>query len=247
MTGPGSCSDSITQPDTCSGGGGGTGGGGTGGGGPGGGGTGGAGGSTSTGACGFYDPNLNRLLCGQTSTSGCSGNFFGVGTSCATYWCPWGATSPQQCSLTGGAGGGGGTGGGTGGGGGSGLICGRYTIVEAGSSSIAGSGVILDSTTGFRWTRYASGPFNQANAISHCAGRGMKLPSRAEAGALLKCCVQTGTVNDCNAAFPGVWQTWTTTLAGSGNAYYAMTPGFTCLPSTCITPVTSTHGVMCFK
>ncbi len=75
----------------------------------------------------------------------------------------------------------------------------------------------------------------------------MRLPSRAEAGALLKCCVQTGTLNNCNAAFPAVWDTWTTTLVTGGSAYFAMTPGFTCLPSTCIAPVTSTHSVMCLK
>ena len=217
---------------------------------PGGGTTGGGSTPTVTGACAYYHSQLNRLLCEQRgSTSSCSGKYFGSGTNCLGFSCPQGSTNPQQCTIGGSSGGGTtGGGGGTTGGGGSSLVCGRYQVVDAGSSSSPGSGTILDTSTGYRWNRYSYSPKTQAAAISFCQSIGARLPTKAEAGALSKCCVTTATSSNCNAAFPAVWETWTTTAATpTGNAYYATTPGFTCLPSNCVVPATSNHAVMCVR
>jgi hypothetical protein len=207
------------------------------------------GGTTSgTGACAYFDSSLNRILCNNAavSASSCSGKF-AAGASCANLSCPLGTTNPQNCTFTSGSGGGSGTGGGTGsgGGGGSTLLCGRYRVLDPGSQSSPGSGQVSDAETGFVWTRYNADPRTQADAITYCANRGMRLPTRAEALDIAPaCCVSTPTSMNCAVAFPG-WQTWTTTSAGSGQAYYVNSHGITCLPSTCIKSVTATAGVMC--
>lgn len=62
-----------------------------------------SGGSSSgskTGACAYTDPKLHRILCGQTSASGCSGKFFGSGVSCAGLSCS--TSSPSSCTVSGG-------------------------------------------------------------------------------------------------------------------------------------------------
>ncbi len=222
----------------------GTGGGGTGAGVGGGGGT-----STQSGACAYFDTQLNRILCGQrSSASSCNGKWMGYGTTCAGLKCgPLGDNDVQKCTVGNtGTGGGGGTG--TGGGGGSTtFFCNRYRIEDPGSSSTPGSGTVLDMSTGMRWTRHTYTPEKtQPDAISHCSARGWRLPTRSEALAIADdCCATINGVHSCAWVFRGM-STWTTTTAGAGQAYYVVSR-LTCLPSTCINSTSTTHGVMCIK
>jgi hypothetical protein len=58
-------------------------------------------GARETGACAFYYPSTNRLLCEQrTSASACSGKFFGLGTTCVGFACAPG-NNPANCTIGG--------------------------------------------------------------------------------------------------------------------------------------------------
>lgn len=71
----------------------------------GGGGDSGSGSGSLNGACAYYDPSLNRILCDTrfTATS-CSGKFMGVGTTCSGLSCT-STTNPSSCTVPGAGGG----------------------------------------------------------------------------------------------------------------------------------------------
>lgn len=73
---------------------------------PSGGGGGGGGGGSRSGACAYYDSNLNRVLCEQrNSASSCSGKWMGGDTTCSGMKCT-SNTDPYTCTVSGGSSGG---------------------------------------------------------------------------------------------------------------------------------------------
>jgi hypothetical protein len=83
----------------------------------------------------------------------------------------------------------------------------RYTLLTG-----ASAGLVQDNVTGLVWMNDSVGgeqtsEQTQSDAATYCAGRGMRLPTEAEAVALA--------ANYASCAF-GQWSTWTSTAAGTG-------------------------------
>jgi hypothetical protein len=58
-------------------------------------------GTSSSGACAYYDRNLNRIVCEQRSgAGGCPGKFLGSGTTCVGLECP-SNSDPSGCTVGG--------------------------------------------------------------------------------------------------------------------------------------------------
>jgi hypothetical protein len=85
----------------------------------------------------------------------------------------------------------------------------RYTVLTG-----ANAGLVRDNVTELVWMADSEGggepPQTQPDAATYCTGRGMRLPTEAEALAL------AAAYAPC--AF-GQWSTWTSTAAGTGDAW----------------------------
>jgi hypothetical protein len=107
----------------------------------------------------------------------------------------------------------------------------RFTLLTG-----ANAGLVQDNVTGLVWMSDsvgggervdAGGPQTQTDAAAYCSGRGMRLPTEAEATALAM------TIAPCVAAAPppsqclcgngmlpfGQWGTWTSTFASEEDAF----------------------------
>jgi hypothetical protein len=89
----------------------------------------------------------------------------------------------------------------------------RYTVFgDAG----ANAGLVQDNTTGLIWMSNSVGgeqtqEQTQSDAATYCAGIGMRLPTENEA-------LGIAAANYAPCAF-GQWSTWTSTAAGTGDAW----------------------------
>jgi hypothetical protein len=95
---------------------------------------------------------------------------------------------------------------------------GRFTVLGKGAPGDDGTGLVVDATTGLVWARTSPGGKNHADAESYCKGRGMRLPTKAEALAITP-------RNECG--WPEHWRTWTSTEAGPGRWWYVRDVGYT--------------------
>ena len=101
---------------------------------------------------------------------------------------------------------------------------GRYAVLEPGTSGDAkdGSGLVRDTRTGLTWMRhvYTTSGLTQAAAQGYCQRKGMRLPTKDEALGIAESNRET-------CAFPESWHTWTSTSAGSGQAWGVSHHGYT--------------------
>ncbi len=86
----------------------------------------------------------------------------------------------------------------------------RYNVLNADN--------VVDNTSGLTWTRRSytytdqGAQFTQPVAQAYCEAKGMRLPTREEATAISK-------FNTAACAFPGQWNTWTSTAVDANYAY----------------------------